>query len=175
MIYILLITLVSSCAGTKVIEFVNNDLDFEEYKTYRIVNVQTDNKTYSEEGHALFANIEDEIRLNMELRGFVEHTNAPDLIVGYKMSSVTTVDSPRQSVYKDTYYYTEPPKTNYHHEGLMLIEFRDRHKEKLVWQASLDWKHSPKNTPDTILKTSIDKIFETYPYKAGMKDGMVRL
>ncbi|UXP31612.1 DUF4136 domain-containing protein [Reichenbachiella agarivorans] len=172
--WMLLITLAAACAPVRVIEFVNEDMDFSDYHSYRLINFQTDNKSYSDEGTAFFTSMESEIHRNMVLKGFEEQRKSPDLIVRYELMSTTTADTPNINYYDPYYYYSPPPRTTYQTEGILLIEFRDRQKKKLVWQASLDLKYSKKMTPDMVLKKTIDRIFETYPYLAGSKERIVR-
>ncbi|MBU2913330.1 DUF4136 domain-containing protein [Reichenbachiella agariperforans] len=171
LIGVLMITLAFGCAPARVIDFVNEEMDFSDYRSYRLINFQSDNKSYSAEGTAFFNQIEQEIRLNMQVKEFAEQKKDADLIVRYEiMSTVTTETQGNTNYYDPYYYYSPPPRTVRYTEGLLLIEFRDAKKKKLVWQASLDLKYSRKETPEMTLKKTIDRIFQTYPYKAGSNE-----
>lgn len=172
--YILLATLVVSCGPAKVVEFLNPEMDYSDYSSYRLINFKSDQKDYSQEGLALFNQIEQEIEINMEIKGFESSNKEPDLIVRYELMSTTTTESQVNSnyYYDPYYYYTPPSRAVNYTDGLLLIEFRDRNKKKLVWQASLDLRYSKKETPEMVLKKSIDRIFETYPYQAGSNQAL---
>ncbi|PIB35363.1 hypothetical protein BFP72_08125 [Reichenbachiella sp. 5M10] len=163
-----LITLAYGCAPARVIDFVNEDMDFSDYESYRLINFRTEDKSFDEEGMVFFRQIENEIDLNMKLKGFEAQHQSPDLIVRYEiMSTVTTETQTNYNYYDPYFYYSPPSRTVRYTEGLLLIEFRDRKKQKLVWQASLDLKYSRKESPAQIVKKTVDRIFTTYPYRAG--------
>lgn len=167
-LYILLIALAVSCGPAKVVEFINPEMDYSDYKSYRLINFKSDNKDYSQEGLSLFSQIEQEIEINMEIKGFEPSHQEPDLIVRYELLSTTTTESQVNSnYYYDPYYrYTPQSRSTNYTDGLLLIEFRDRKKKKLVWQASLDLRYGKKETPEMVIQRSVDRIFQTYPYRA---------
>ncbi|MCV9386455.1 DUF4136 domain-containing protein [Reichenbachiella ulvae] len=175
-LWIILITLASTCGPAKVIEFVNSDMDFSDYKSYRLINFKSENKDYSQEGLHLFDQIEKEIELNMKLKNFTSDRNNPDLIVRYELMSTTTTETQRNyNYYYDPYYYYTPPAQSKNYtDAILLIEFRDKSRKKLVWQASLDLRFGKKTTADLAIKQAVDRIFETYPYEAGSNEKIVK-
>lgn len=174
--WFIILLLISSCSTPKVIKYLNDELDYSQYHTYRLINYKSDDKSYAQEGLAFFTQVEEAITQNMTAKGY-EKASKPDLIARYEIISTTATSqnnnnydpySYRQSYYAPTYY--EASKFT---EGVILIELRDRKQKKLVWQGSLDLKYTKRIEAHVTVLQSINQIFKTYPYQAGSNEPLV--
>lgn len=166
----IVLSLFQTCAPTKVIKFLNDDLDYSKYLTYRLIHYKSEDKSYSSEGMALYSNIEMAITQNMTAKGY-QHADRPDLIARYEIVSTTATESNANNY--DPYGYNSyyiPQNAKKYTEGIVLIELRDRKQKKLVWQASLDLKSKSHRDVNLTVLESINRIFETYPYEAGSNE-----
>ncbi|MFY0627390.1 MAG: DUF4136 domain-containing protein [Reichenbachiella sp.] len=157
-----------SCATTKTISFINDDMDLRDYETFKLITVNTDDENFSVSGMVFFSELEKAIYRNMDKRLF-DKSNKPDIIVRYELVSNQRTESSRNMNYYSPYsYYTPSPTVvrNYT-EGILIIEFRDRKKKKLVWQGSLDLEYTRGDDPDDVIVDAVNEIFTTYPYQAG--------
>ena len=154
------------CATNNTISFINDDMDLRDYNTYRLIQVDTDDENYNMEGMVFFNQIEKTIIDNMDRRLFKTARN-PDIIVRYELVSSQRTQTSTSNYYNPYTSYSPSYTTVRHYtEGILLIEFRDRRKKKLVWQGSLDL-HFMKGEPDEVVHDAVNDIFETYPYQAG--------
>lgn len=167
--FILLFTL-TSCASPKVIQFLNKDLDYSLYHTYRLIHYKSDDKSFAADGMAFYNQIESAIEDKMKVKGYTI-ADRPDLIARYEIVSTTTTETNSRNYDPYGYnYYLPPPTSRKYTEGIVLIELRDRKQKKLVWQGSLDLKYKMRSASDVAILESINKIFESYPYKAGSNE-----
>lgn len=164
-----------TCAPPKVVKFLNDELDYSRYNTYKLINYKSDDKSYDEEGLAFFNHVEESINQNMKNKGYSTHSK-PDLIARYEIVSTTTTESNNRTYDPYSYnnrYYNPGWNAQKRTEGVILIELRDRKRKKLVWQGSLDLKYAKKVEPSVTLSESIDRIFTTYPYQAGSNERII--
>lgn len=168
-LWFIIFILIQSCAPSKVIKFLNSELDYSKYHTYRLINYKSDDKSYAADGMAFYNEIENGIKQNMQAKGY-EPADRPDLIARYEIVSTTATETRNQNYDPYGYNYYIPPTTKKFTEGIVLIELRDRKEKKLVWQASLDLKYNMRGEAKLTLLQSINRIFETYPYQAGSND-----
>ena len=171
--WVLFIIIITSCSSSNVIKFLNTELDYSKYLTYRLIYYKSDDKSFSTEGQSLYTEIEKAIDQNMKDKKYV-FAEKPDLIARYEIISTTATES--NSSYYDPYgynsYYT-PRSTRKYTEGIVLIELRDRKQKKLVWQGSLDLNSSRRRDVETSIFDSINEIFESYPYEAGSNEPVI--
>ena len=162
--------ILSNCSTPKVIHFLNDEMDYSTYHSYRLVNYKSSDKSYAKEGKALFEGIEKAIAKNMDLKNYVA-ADLPDLTVRYEIiSTITSSSNQNNSSYNSAHndpYGTPYVNTKKITEGIILIEFRDKKLQKLVWQGSLDLKYSKKKEIIIMLEEAIEQIFTSYPYEAG--------
>ncbi|SMD39129.1 protein of unknown function [Reichenbachiella faecimaris] len=169
-VWFIILLLCQTCATPKVIKFLNDELDYSKYYTYRLIHYKSDDKSYSPEGMAFFGEIEMAISQNMAAKGY-EQADKPDLIARYEIVSTTVTESNTRNY--DPYGYNNyyfPQDARKHTEGIILIELRDRKQKKLVWQGSLDLKYKMKKEVQLTMLESINIIFESYPYQAGSNE-----
>lgn len=167
--------ILSSCAPPRVVHFSNENMDFSDYKTYRLINYKSDDKSFSEAGMVVFSMLERAIDSSMTARKY-KVVEKPDIIVRYEI--ISTIETQSNNARYDphlynSYYYSPPPRYNNTKkitEGVLLIEFRDKKKKKLIWQASLDLKFSKKTTPISVITSAVNRIFTTYLYQAGSNE-----
>lgn len=171
-----------SCASSNVIQYLDEEANFEKYNAFKIINFKTDNKEYSAEGNAFVDSVEQYIALEMQKKGYTRGSRS-DLLVRYEL--ISGVESEINynnnsnyyrgagrgfySPFYDPYFYG--PTSSRHIEGIFLLEIKERKSRKLVWQGSLDLKYSKKSNSNLeLLKETIARIFETYPYQAGSSE-----
>lgn len=173
-----------SCSASNVIQYIDEEANFKNYHTYKIINYKNDNKEYSSEGNAFVDSIEFYIDGQMRYRAY-EEAARPDLMVRYELISgvESDVDYNNSNFYGgrtfyspfyDPYYYG--PRETRHIEGILLLEIKERKTKKLVWQGSLDLKYSKKKKDSNLglMQDAIITIFETYPYMAGNPNPIIR-
>jgi hypothetical protein len=164
------------CAPPRVIQFLNDDLDYSQYDSYKLINFKSDDKSYAEEGLLFFNKIEEAIAANMATKNYLVGAR-PDLIVRYEV--ISTITSAATNNQRDPYGYNDPYNSSSSFndkkikEGIMLIEMRDRKQKKLVWQGSLDLNYSIKKDANLTIKEAIDRIFTSYPYVAGSNEKII--
>lgn len=161
-----------ACSTPKVIKYLDADLDYSAYHTYRLINYKSDDKSYDEEGLALFNQIEQSINQNLQDKGYKPASKA-DLVARYEIVSTTTTENRGYDPYAFNRAYYDPYNTWNNQkriEGVILIELRDKKRKKLVWQGSLDLKYAKKEDPKETLTKAINHIFATYPYRAGSNE-----
>ncbi|MEP2025347.1 MAG: DUF4136 domain-containing protein [Reichenbachiella sp.] len=171
--WIVVLILFQTCAPPKVIKFLNDDLDYSKYLTYRLIYYKSDDKSFSSEGMAFYSEIEMAIDQNMIAKGY-KPADRPDLIARYEIISTTVTETNTRNY--DPYGYNSyyiPQNAKKHTEGIVLIELRDRRQKKLVWQGSLDLKSTMKGEVNQTILQSINRIFETYPYQAGSNERII--
>ncbi|WP_420581463.1 DUF4136 domain-containing protein [Reichenbachiella sp.] len=170
--WLFILFVLQSCSSPKVIKFLNTDLDYSQYHTYRLIHYKSDDKSYAAEGMTFYTEIENAIEQNMATKGY-QPADRPDLITRYEIVSTTATETRNQNYDPYRYNYYIPPTTKKYTEGIVLIELRDRKRKKLVWQGSLDLKYTMKGGAKLNLLTSINRIFESYPYQAGSNKKLV--
>ena len=183
-VYLLIPLVLCGCASQpKIIGFVNENLDFSQYSTYRLINYKVDDNDFSVEGKAAFNKIEMAIEAQMTTRNY-QYAKEPDLVVRYEV--VSSLESETQQQYYDGRYSPYYGGNNYSYypryrnvtttmqEGILLIEFRDRQRQKLVWQASLDLNFTKKNNAIDVINEAVSLLFDDYPYVAGSNDKVIR-
>lgn len=169
--------LIASCSASNVIQYLDEEANFKDYNTFKIINYKNDNKQYSSEGNAFVDSIEFYIESQMRHRTY-EVAVKPDLMVRYELISgvESEVDYSNSNYYGNRVYanpfynpYFYGPRETRHIEGILLLEIKERKTKKLVWQGSLDLKYSKKKKDSNLglMRDAIVQIFETYPYMAG--------
>lgn len=172
-VWFIVLLYIQSCAPTKVVKFLNDELDYSQYHTYRLIHYKSDDKSFSSEGIAFYTEIETAIDQNMAAKGY-QTADRADLIARYEIISTTVTESNSRN--SDPYgynTYTFSRNARKHTEGIVLIELRDRKQKKLVWQGSLDLKYTARDEANLTVLESINQIFETYPYQAGSNDRII--
>lgn len=163
--------LLSCSAPQNVIRYVNHEANFKNYHSFTIVNYKSEKREYTREGNNFLSELEGEIIKAMNDRNYQRQEDA-DLIVRYETVSGMKTRTSAPNYYGNPYYDPYDPmnwnRTVKYVEGILLIEIKDNKTKKLVWQGSLDLKYSKSVEENRILvKNSVVKIFETYPYAAG--------
>ncbi len=162
--FIVLLLLGSSCVTNQTISFLNDDVDLRDYETFWLISLDKENEL-SVDGLIFYSQLEKAILDNMDKRLF-NPSKTPDLIVRYELVSGQRTQTSQTYNYYNPYSYYMPTRTINYAESILIIEFRDRKKKKLVWQGSLDMQFR-QGKPDEIIVDAVNEIFETYPYRAG--------
>lgn len=158
---IILLFFLISCSP-KVISYVSERASFSQYNTYYLLNTK---KTGSASGDDITPRLEQAIKSNMGYRGYEEDLEMPDLLLRYELISSTRSEV---NVTGSPYSYVGNISYRTFNESILLLELKDRKTDKLVWQASIDMRdHSDIRKKKDPLRSAVNKLFETYLYRAG--------
>ena len=171
---IILVILSASCKGPQVVSFVNPNVNFAEYQTYRIVD-PSENPS-SKDTSSVVPELEELLNSEMTGRGY-KQARRSDLRLQYNFISNNRTDIDiTPNYYSRTPYYYSPYRLPYNsynirqrnfYEAILLIELKNR-SAKTVWQGSLDLRYTKKvKDKSQILPTAVTQIFESFPYEAG--------
>ncbi|MFY0600685.1 MAG: DUF4136 domain-containing protein [Cyclobacteriaceae bacterium] len=167
-ICLFLLIALGSCS-LKVVNFVNNESSFAQYKTFGIANYKTNNAALAAEGMILFNNIEKSISEQMTRREYQKFDSNPDVLIRYEIIANRVTDTQINNNITSTYNYYNPlPTTRTFTEAALLLEMIDLKTKKLVWQASVDLsQYEKKSQQSEIIKKAVSALYDTYLYKAG--------
>lgn len=151
---------------------MNDDARFSQYSTYAPVNSKVNHQELSEDGKKLINSIESNISEQMQKRSY-EYKIQPDLYVRYELiTNEKTTSSNQNSAYRNNYFY---PGSLYSwnlpseivQEATLLLEIIDSQNNKPIWQASIELSQfSDSRKPEEILEDAVNKLFDTYLYRA---------
>lgn len=163
-LFFIVISIVWSGCTPRVIQFVNDESNFEQYGTYLILNFKVSDEDLSEEGRNMISEIERQIHANLTERGYQSVEQKPDMLLRYDLLAN---NNSRTNVDNNPYSPFVTVSTRTFREASLLFELTDRKTRKLIWQGSLDLKqqHRPKKKQDE-LSRAIELIFDSYPYQA---------
>ena len=167
---LLLVSVLFGCkTAPRVVHYLNEELDYSEYRTYKMISINTDRSKIPIQALVLYNQIEKGIIDNMEQREYVPGRN-PDIIVSYDFIGSQRTET-RSMNYYDPYVYYAPP-VHYNvtiKEGILIVEFRDRKRKKLIWQSSIDINFEEASPADEAYE-AVEYVFDKYPYKAGSNE-----
>ena len=175
--WIIFSAIIWSCKGPQVVSFVSPTADFSEYETYRIVSPR-EGEDMASDTSALNQEIAGLIKKEIEARDYLERPRSDlrvqfDFIANSKTNINLTPDYYSSRAYSYRYNY---PYRVYNlnqrsfYEAILIIELKNK-KAKTVWQGSLDLRYTKKiKNKNEILPSAVQKIFSTYPYKAGSSE-----
>ena len=157
----------------KVVKYINPSAKYETFESYDIVNVKIDKRNLSASSNQLLDVIESQIKNQMEeRRRYVASKVAPDLILRYELvSSASSNTNNSNSTSNNRSVLNSFPTINTRviSESVVLLELLN--KGKLIWQGSYDLNQSKRITKnEDIFRNAINRIFTTYPYKAGQSE-----
>lgn len=161
--WLVVVVILSSC-GPRIIHFVNEDARLKDFQSYVIVALKGQNVGEAPDQAAVFRRIESYISDEMTRRGYSKDNQNPDLVLRYEIVSGTRTERQNNNM---SFYYV-PPTNRQIIESIILIEMTDFNAKKLVWHASLDLReHSRLTKRKDPLQAAFAKMFDTYLYRAG--------
>jgi hypothetical protein len=159
-----------SCSP-RIIQFVNDQARFDQFNDYIIVGLKGQNMQKIVDDDKIIDRIEEAIHSELGRRGYAPNKQDPDLIVRYEVISSTKTQDTNQTM--SPFQYTGyGPIYNFRTviESILLVEILDASNQKLVWQASMDLRdHSKTTKRKDVLKAAVERLFDTYLYRAGQK------
>ncbi len=162
--------IISSCAP-KSVTYLNEEVGFQNFNTYRIFNTRLDRTNLSKEGRDILDLLEITIRGKMKERGYQESNLSPDLILRYEIVTNRRVKSS-----SNTYPFTPTVSTRTYMESIILLDLADANKKKMFWQSSYDLSLQTKELKrEQATEDAISEIFYSYPYRAGQGNTDPRL
>ncbi|WP_109830362.1 DUF4136 domain-containing protein [Reichenbachiella versicolor] len=165
-LYILPFLILLGCKPSpRVIHYLNNELSFGEYSTYKLIALETENPNIPIQALVFYNQIEKGIIDNMDKKGF-EVIKRPDLLVRYEFIGSQRTETQSVNAYNPYSSYRPMYYSKFIKEGILIIEFRDWKKKKLVWQGSIDLSFED-DSPSNLAYDAVQSIMETYPYLAG--------
>ncbi len=157
--------LISASCTPKAITYLNEQVPFQTYNTYRILNTKLDRTNLSKEGRNIIDVLEFSIRKKMNDRGYQESNLSPDLILRYEISTNRyTTSSSKASP------FTPTVSTKTYMESIILLDLTDTKKKKMFWQSSYDLKQQRKMIKkEQATEDAISEIFYSFPYRASQR------
>ncbi|MEL7146355.1 MAG: DUF4136 domain-containing protein [Bacteroidota bacterium] len=166
--FILSIVTLSGCAANRVVSFNNPDFADRNYESFRIITLKTD--TLTQEDRTIYEEINNEVKRQMEFRGYEAVAKNSDLLVRYQLYANNRVEEVTNNVFwpgnfnnPNNMFFSTRNIT----KSILLIDIHDRNAGKLVWQGSLDLNYSAykKRKFEEIMPQIIEDIFATYQFK----------
>ena len=161
--YLIILLLLSSCAPKALTYLNEEDVKFQNFRTYRIINTKLDRTNLSKEGREIIDLVEASLRNKMNERGYEESNLGPDLILRYDISTNRRTES--------TTNYTPygPPVTSRTFlESLIIVDLTDTRRDKMFWQGSYDLRQQSKQLKkEQATEDAINEIYYSFPYRAG--------
>lgn len=151
----------------RIVKYLNPTAKYGSFESYNIVNVKIDKRKLNANSTQLLGIIESEIKNHMEeRRGYVLSNVSPDLILRYELVSNARSDTNNNNGRRSIFNSFQNINTQVIYESVILLELL--HKGKLIWQGSYDLNQSRRiSKNEDIFRNAINRIFTTYPYKAG--------
>lgn len=162
--FLILLFIASSCAP-RAITYLNEEVKFQNFNTYRILNTKLDRTNLSKEGRAILDLLEASIREEMSERGYQESNLAPDLILRYEIATNRHTGSNN-----NTSPFTRNVSTRVYMQSIILLDLTDANRKKMFWQSSYDLKQQQKELKkEYATEDAVSEIFYSFPYRAGKK------
>ena len=173
--------LLAACAtGPRVSTDYDPGADFGQYRTWGFY----DPIAMEESGYSTWISdrIKDNVRREMEARGYRYQEDDPDLLVNFQgivrektnVWSVPRTDyhwfySYRRRAYFAVPYWYDETQVNQYTEGTLTVDLVDADRNRMVWTGAAIGR-VVKRTPQekaAEVDTAIASIFAQYPYRAG--------
>lgn|GEM_PF-518693 len=189
-----LLLLFLSCSSAKVVNFVNDSINFSKYSSFAVINFNSNDANISQEGLKVLREIESTIDEQMLRREYTYSGKKPDVIIRYEIIANQTTSNNSSNYYNGMYGpgmfnpgMYNPGMFNYGFspfsmfpggysyrsilKSALLVEMYDLETKKLIWQASTDLvQYNKSNKQQQILRDAINKIFDTYLYRANSNE-----
>lgn len=165
--WLFLLLFVVSC-NPKIVHYINTKARFTAYQSYVILAGKSSSAAELKDSTSLMWRIEEQIKNQLEMRGYKQNNDKPDLIVRYDVVSNTETRTP-MSPYPFGYYsYFNTMNMQTFTQSIILIEILDEKTTKLVWQSSLDMRDlDMKQKKKDPVNGAIQHLFTTYLYRSG--------
>jgi len=177
--------LLAGCAtGPRISTDADPEADFSRYRTWAFYQpIAMEQSGYST---FLTQRIRDDVRREMEARGYAYDEKSPDLRVNFQgiVQEKTDVYSvPRSDVqyfysYRARSYYAVPfwydeTQVNRYTEGTLTVDLVDAAKNRLVWTGAAIGRVTRKAPQERAAEVdhAIGEIFLRYPFRAGSGTG----
>jgi hypothetical protein len=163
----LVITLLQGCNSSRVVSYLNEDIDLGRLKTFALTDF-VDQEKLNRQQQQMDSVLLEVMMRQMRFRGY-EPSFAPDMFVGYQV----VLNRSSESRLNDTYghysnrsYYYSPYDyhltTTSYLEGVMIVEVKSPNG-KLIWQGSKEFKTSKRASTPEILRQTLLAIIATFP------------
>lgn len=163
----------SGCAGYNVVHFTNDQFDFGNFYSFRLENLKTKQADSTIQKPPIIIQLEEALIAEMRERDYKREEVGADLVLRYEIitnnrSELDMNPYPvRQAWFFPYGYYFDMNERNFT-ESILLLEIKLPETQKIIWQGSLDMRYSKRSKKsDNIVIDAVDKIFDTYRYKAG--------
>lgn len=167
--WVILFLIFVSCTP-RIVTYTNNESRFDRFNSYVLISLKSKNLNASVDEDQILQRLETAINEQMSLRSYSISRNDPDLIVRYEVVSEQQIQNNSNTMsmamgFNPMYSYRSVI------ESILLIEIVTSDQQKLVWQASMDLKDLTKTSKNKdVLQTAVEKLFDTYLYRAGQKE-----
>lgn len=177
-----LVALLAACAtGPRVRTDYDPTADFSGYRTWGFY----DPIAMEESGYSSWISdrIKDDVRREMEARGYRYADKKPDLLVNFQglvrertdVYSIPRTDFQYFYSYRARRYFAVPvwydeTQVNQYTEGTLTVDLVDAARNRMVWTGAASSRVSQRKSPQeraAEVDTAIASIFAQYPYRAG--------
>lgn len=177
-----LVTLVAACAtGPRVRTDYDPTADFGGYRTWGFY----DPIAMEESGYSSWISdrIKDDVRREMQARGYRYADKKPDLLVNFQglvrertdVYSIPRTDFQYFYSYRARRYFAVPvwydqTQVNQYTEGTLTVDLVDAARNRMVWTGAASSRVTMRKSPQeraNEVDVAIASIFAQYPYRAG--------
>jgi hypothetical protein len=163
---LILLLLLVSC-NPKIVHYINTKARFSAYQSFVILAGKSSSAAELKDSTSLMWRIEDQIKSQLELRGYKQNNDNPDLIVRYDVVSNTESRTPMSSFPMGYYSYFNNMNMQTFTQSIIIIEMLDEKTTKLVWQSSMDIRDlDVKLKKKDPVNGAIQHLFNTYLYRS---------
>lgn len=161
--YLLILSVFCASCTPKALSYFNKEAaDFEDYKTYRLLNTKLERTNLSKEGREILDILEQEIKEEMNKRGYELSNLDPDILLRYEIS--TNLQTANNRNFGP---YGPPVSSRTYRESVIILDMMDAERRKMFWQGSYDMEDQSRQLKrEQATESAISEIFYTYPYKA---------
>ncbi len=178
----LLATLAACATGPRVRTDYDPTADFAGYRTWAFY----DPIAMEESGYSSWISdrIKDNVRREMEARGYRYSEKSPDLRVNFQglvqertdVYSIPRTDYQYFYSYRARRYFAVPvwydqTQVNQYTEGTLTVDLVDAGRNRMVWTGAASSRVSMRKSPQeraAEVDTAIASVFAQYPYRAGV-------
>lgn len=164
-----IVFLIATSCTPKAISYLNEEVKFQHFNTYRLLNTKLERTNLSKKGRSNLDFLEFSIREKMKERGYLETNLSPDLILRYEIvaNRQTGTNTISRSISRSI---SSPVSSKTTGESIILLDLTDAQHKKIFWQSSYNLKQQQKKfKKKQAIEDAISEIFYSFPYRAGQK------
>lgn len=174
-LFILLVTVLVGCSGTKVLHTeLGDNVDLTKYKTFDFYQVRASGDTMSTLFNERINLLKEAISRELERRGYQHSVNHPDLLVNIgvrvkeeiqtRQTDWRTDGAPRYIGQRNYSWKSQEIEVGRYREGTAAIHLVDAAQQKLVWKGVIQGIVPDKRTDSQAeAQKGMQLLFEKFP------------